>query len=45
MAGVLLAVLFLRGVGAVGHRKGDADADAGSEKTANDEEGVRLVLR
>ena len=40
---MLLAVLFLRGVGVVGHRKGDADA--GSEKTANDEEGVRLGLR
>ncbi|KAI1786595.1 efflux transporter [Ganoderma leucocontextum] len=37
MVGVLLAVLFLRGVGVVGHRKGDADADAESEKTANND--------
>ncbi|KAI1786590.1 efflux transporter [Ganoderma leucocontextum] len=37
MVGVLLAVLFLRGVGVVGHRKGDADAESESEKTANDD--------
>lgn len=46
MTGVLLAVLFLRGVGVVAHRKEDADADAESEKTANDEEArVRLCVR
>ncbi|TBU38321.1 major facilitator superfamily domain-containing protein [Dichomitus squalens] len=32
MFGVLLAILFLRGVGIVGHRKGDSDDE--SEKTA-----------
>ena len=31
--GALLAVLFLRGVGVVGHRKSDAD----SEKTARED--------
>ncbi|KAM5544030.1 hypothetical protein V8D89_002216 [Ganoderma adspersum] len=41
MVGALLTVLFLRGVGVVGHRKGDADAS--SEKTAMDEEAVRTV--
>ncbi|TBU27562.1 efflux transporter [Dichomitus squalens] len=43
--GFLLAVLFLRGVGVVGHRKGDSDNE--SEKTARgslnrDPEAVRL---
>lgn len=32
--GALLALAFLRGVGVVGHRKGQEDEDAGSEKTA-----------
>ena len=41
MPGALLTVLFLRGVGVVGHRKGDTDAS--SEKTAMDEESVRTV--
>ena len=41
MVGALLTVLFLRGVGVVGHRKGDADAS--SEKTAMDEDAVRTV--
>ena len=41
MTGALLTVLFLRGVGVVGHRKGDTDAS--SEKTAMDEEAVRTL--
>ena len=41
MVGALLTVLFLCGVGVVGHQKGDADAS--SEKTAMDEEAVRTV--
>ena len=34
--GALLSVLFLRGVGVVGHRKGPSDNE--SEKTAHDVE-------
>ena len=41
MVGALLTVLFLRGVGVVGHRKGDADAS--SKKTAMDKEAVHTV--
>ena len=41
MVGALLTVLFLCGVGVVGHQKGDADAS--SEKTAMDEEAVRTL--
>ncbi|KAI1786589.1 efflux transporter [Ganoderma leucocontextum] len=42
MFGVVLALLFLRGVGVVGHRKGDADAE--SEKTVNDDDAEVVAI-